>query len=114
MLLEPGDKVHVITRRLFEADLRRHFVGEVQAVTESTVSLSGYVFVFDTGSNQFLRRPSRRVRIVGLADSGQILNMIPQAVKIEELSYEMSAENRLVITDGHSFSLDINEFSALR
>lgn len=29
MIIERGEKVHIITRRLFESDLRRHFVGEV-------------------------------------------------------------------------------------
>lgn len=34
MILEPGEKVHVIVGRNFEADLRRHFVGEVVAAAE--------------------------------------------------------------------------------
>jgi hypothetical protein len=41
VVLEEGEKVHVIARRFFEDDLRRHFVGEVQAVTESAVRLEG-------------------------------------------------------------------------
>jgi len=29
MVLTAGDKVHVVLRRGFESDIRRHFVGEV-------------------------------------------------------------------------------------
>ena len=114
MLLKPGEKAHVITRRLFDNDLRRHFAGEVQEATETAVRLEGFVFVFDSGSSQFVRRPERRVRIIGLADSGQIVNVIPQTVNLEELSYGVSSENRTIITDGKSFSLEVNEFSAYR
>lgn len=114
MILKVGEKLHVITRRLFDNDLRRHFVGEVQAASEAVVRLEGYVFVFDPSNNQYVKRPGRRVRVVGLADSGSIMNVLPAHVDIDALSYQTSPENRTVLTDGKSFSLDINEFSASR
>ena len=114
MLLKPGEKVHIVTRRLFESDLRRHFVGEVTETTETAVRLEGYVFVHEANSNQYAMRPERRVRIFGLADSGSIVNIIPPDVSLEDLSYQTSPQGRMVITDGKSFSLDINEFSATR
>jgi len=114
MVLKEGEKVHIITRRLFENDLRRHFVGEVQAVSEVAVRLEGYVFVFDAGDVRYVKRPERRVRIFGLADSGSIINVLPAHVDLDALSYQTSAENHMVFTDGKSFSLDINEFSAIR
>jgi hypothetical protein len=114
MLLKKGEKVHVIARRLFEGDLRRHFVGEVKAATDTIARMEGYVFVFDTRKNEYIKKPSLRVRIIALADSNNIVNVIPQSVSIEELSYQTSADNRTVVTDGKSFSLDINEFSSMR
>jgi hypothetical protein len=47
MVLTEGEKVHVITRRLFDNDLRRHFVGEVKAVSDVAVRLEGYAFVLN-------------------------------------------------------------------
>jgi len=114
MLLKKGEKVHVIARRTFEGDLRRHFVGQVQAATDTIAKIEGYVFVFDTSSNEYIRKPSLRVRIIALVDSNNIVNIIPQSVNIEELSYQTSVDNRTVVTDGKSFSLDINEFSSMR
>ncbi len=114
MVLKEGEKVHVITRRLFDNDLRRHFLGTVQAVSEVAVRLEGYAFVLDPRTNQFTKRPERRIRVIGLADSGSIINVIPIHVDLDAVSYQISAENRTVLTDGKSFSLDINEFSATR
>ena len=113
MLLKPGEKIHIITRRLFESDLRRHFVGEVKEATDVAVRVEGYVFVHASNHNQYTRRPERRVRIFGLADNGLIMNVIPSSVILEDLSYQMSPQDRMIITDGKSFSLDINEFSAM-
>ena len=113
MLLQAGEKVHVITRRCFDGDLRRHFVGQVVAAAESTVRVRGYTFVFYPGPNEYVRRPDLRERIISLSDAGNIINVIPQNVQLEELAYRPSEQNRLVVTDRKSFSLDINEFSGI-
>ena len=114
MVLHEGEKVDVTTRRLFENDLRRHFVGEVKAAGEASMRLEGYVFVFDYGSSRFVKRPEPRVRVFGLADSGSIINVIPADLDLDALFYSTSTENHMVFTDGKSFSLDVNEFSAIR
>ena len=114
MILNQGEKVHIITRRLFDADLRRHFVGEVKALEDNVLRVEGYAFVFDESHSKFIKRPERRVRIISIADSGVIINVIPTEVNLNELMYRISDDRRLVLTDGRSFSLDINEFSASR
>jgi hypothetical protein len=114
VLLKQGEKIHLITRRRFEGDLRWHFVGEVQASTDTTARVEGYTFVFDSGRNEFVKRPETRVRIFGLADSGNIINIIPEEVDIRNVFYRLSAEKCLVVTDDRSFSLDVNEFSQWR
>jgi hypothetical protein len=113
MLLKPGEKIHVITRRYFDGDLRRHFAGQVVTATESTARVQGYTFVFYPGPNEYVRRPDLRERIIALSDAGNIINVIPQEVNLEDLVYRPSEQNRLVVTDRKSFSLDINEFSGI-
>ncbi|MGB2768204.1 MAG: hypothetical protein WBC88_00565 [Candidatus Zixiibacteriota bacterium] len=113
-VLEQGDKIHVMTRRRFEEDLRRHFVGEIQAATDTAIRVEGYTFVFDGTANEFVKRPEIRVRIFGLADSGNIINVLPRTVDIKKVYYGQSEDKRLMLADGESFTLDINEFTHLR
>jgi hypothetical protein len=113
MLLNPGEKIHVITRRLFDGDIRRHFAGEIVSANESIARVRGYTYVFYPGANEYVRRPELRERIIALADAGNIINVIPQDVNLEELVYGPSKDNRLIVTDHKSFSLDINEFSGI-
>lgn len=113
MLLKPGEKIHVITRRLFDGDLRRHFVGQVVAASENTARVQGFVFVFYPGSNEYVRRPEVRERILALNDAGNIINVIPENINLGDLVYRASEQNRLVVTDNKSFHLDINEFSGI-
>ena len=110
MLLEQGEKIHVVQRRSFETDLRRHFVGEVMNVTEWAVRAKGYKFVFDKGKNQYFRLPELRTRIIPLTDASMIINVLPRTAKVDKASYTLNNAARLVVTDGETFSLDINEF----
>jgi len=110
MLVKPGEKVHVVTRRRFEDDVRRHFVGEITLIDGTAVRMQGNAFIFDAAKNQFLKKPEERTTIVDLAESGYIVNMIPHDVDIGELVYTLSDRKRLTLTDNKNFRLDINEF----
>ena len=114
MILEQGEKVHIILRRNFEGDLRRHFIGEIVAANDTLARVAGYAFVLDNTTGQFGRRPERRIRIFGFAESGNIINVLPLNTDIEGCLYKQSPEGKLVVTDGKNFTLDINEFGSSR
>jgi hypothetical protein len=104
-----GEIIHIVTRRLFEGDARRHFAGRVIAVSDGLVRAEGWVFVFNRGTNEFIRRSMLRTRIFALGDAGNIVNVLPTDVDPANLRYEFS-DTGLMITDGIGFSADINEF----
>lgn len=114
MLIEVGEKVHVIERRLFETDVRRHFCGEVERCEDDAMRVRGYVFTFDSSLSQYVRSDGERVRIIPLAGSGFIINVIPGDTQVEDVAYVVSDDGRLIVTDGGHFSLDINEFGRMR
>ena len=111
-ILNLGEKVHIVTRRLFDDDLRRHFAGEVTATRDGRFRAEGFTFVFDTAMNQFVKRPELRTRVFSF-DSNQIINVLPNTVDISSLIYEVSSK-MLVVTDKRGFSLEINEFGLNR
>jgi hypothetical protein len=111
--IKVGDKLHIITRRRFENDLRRHFVGEVTAISDGLQEIRGYAFVFSSGVNEYKRQPEVRTRLFSIAQEGFIVTKIPSEVAIASLNYRL-LEKRLVVTDGAAFRLDINEFGSGR
>lgn len=114
MIVRVGEKLHVITRRHFEGDVRRHFIGVVTEAEGDLVRLVGYVFVFENVTNRWVKRPDLRTRILSVGDSGQIVKVIPQNVGLEALSYQLSPAKHMCVTDGKDYWLDINEFGAQR
>lgn len=113
MLLEIGEKVHVATRRRFEGDVRRHFVGEVVSVEGALARLSGYAFVFDPNRDDYIRYSEKRVRILDLSDVGNVTNILPRDTTLEEVTYTLE-DRKLMVTDGKNLKLDINEFGPYR
>ena len=108
-VLAVGDKLHIMTRRLFADDVHPHFVGEISAVAGPLFRAHGYSFVFDSGMNSYVKHPEARTRLFSLSDAGHIVNVIPREVDLNSLQYRIVA-GRLTITDSRSFSLEINEF----
>lgn len=88
MLLEISEKIHVVVRRSFESELRRHFIGEVKAVNGSIARVEGYFLLFDTTKNIFVKQPSVRETIMDLSSSEYWVNIIPKDVKLEDLNYK--------------------------
>ena len=107
--LASGEKVHIITRRIFADDLRRHFVGLCTHVNDNHARVEGYAFVFDASRNEYQRKPELRTRVFSLVGAGLIITVLPGEVDVAALKYSVS-NGRLVLTDAGSFELDINEF----
>lgn len=111
-IVTPGEKVHDITRRGFKEDVRRHFAGIVTAVNSAQTALraEGFVFVLESASTRYIRRPDVRTRVISLVDAGYNIIVLPKDVNIGQLQYT-DFDGRLVVTDG-KFKLDVNEFGA--
>ena len=108
-VLVVGDKLHIMTRRLFADDVHPHFVGEISAVAGPLFRAQGYSFVFDSGTNSYVKHPEARTRLFSLSDAGHVINVIPREVDLNSLQYRTVA-GRLAISDNRGFSLEINEF----
>ncbi len=111
MILDVGEKAHIIERRYFPEDVRRHIVGEIIRSSDNAIRVRGYVWVFDV-TKGFVRKPEVRERVLYPSDRSTI-NIIPKEVDLDEVKYVVSPEG-LVVTDGKKFRLDINEFGPKR
>ncbi len=110
MLLEPEQRVHLIERRQFPEDARRHFAGEVEVCSEHGFRVRGRLFVYDGSRGEFVRKRGARTRVI-FFDNLMIVNLLPDSVDPDALRYEHDSEGALVVTDGSDFAMDINEFS---
>jgi len=107
MIIERGEKLHIIHRQYYEEDVRRHFVGRVDKVEGNLVRLTGYLFALDNATNQFVKRNLRRTRIVSLDSDSIITNVLPEEAEIDKITYHYQSAGHIHVTDGGDWYLDL-------
>lgn len=112
MIIQPGEKIHVIFRQLFEGDFKRHFVGAVEQCEDNLVRATGFLFAEETKVGRvgiFVRQDDIRVRIIPLSCESLIVNVLPMAVNIKTITYKYNVGKGLVrVTDGSGWHLDLS------
>lgn len=108
MVLQLGEKIHIIHRQFYEGDARRHFVGEIEVREGSLVRVKGYLFAVNKASNQFVKRDTLRTRIISLDSEGIIVNVLPESVCIESITYEYRTTGDILVSDGSDWSLGLS------
>jgi hypothetical protein len=110
MILNPGEKVHVIHRRIYEKDHHRHFIGVVEAYDLGVARITGHVYTVDAVKFSFVKRPELRTRLVSVVSGDVLINIIPPAVNLDKITYKQ--ERKAVrVTDGSDWHLDLSEYS---
>jgi len=114
MIIGIGEKIHVMRRRVYEKQVQRHFLGIVMEAEGAVVRAQGHAFIFDGISGRYEKKDNQRTTICDLAGSGYIVNVLPEAVQLQDLRYEVVDRDYTALVDGKSFELDINEFGSNR
>ncbi len=63
----------------------------------------------DLSKHMFVKRPDRRTKLIPISSGDVIVNVIPETVKVESVTYELQ-DRSLVVTDGSAWSMDVKEF----
>lgn len=109
MILDVGEKVHIIEKRKFAEDVRRHFIGEITRCTDSAVRIKGYVWIYDQLKSTYTCHPEERERIISL-EGDLIINIIPKDVIISDVNYVKDPEMGLMVVDSKRTILVVKEF----
>ena len=108
MILKKGEKIHVIHRRFFEKEARRHFVGIVDEYEAGMARATGYIYTVDRSKFAFVRRPEKRTRIIALVSGNLLVNVLPPSVDIDNVVYKQQ-DKTLRVSDGSDWHLDLSE-----
>lgn len=110
MILERGEKIHVIHRRHYEKDLHRHFIGVVEDYDQGVARVTGHVYTVDAVKFSFVKRPETRTRLVSIISGDVLVNVIPASVNLEKIVYRQ-VRKAVRVTDGGDWHLDLSEYS---
>lgn len=110
-MLEQGEKVLIVHRRMFEKDSPRFFVGEVQAYEQGIVKVKGYTFVKDMFSGSMKKKSDLRTKVMSIVSGTLIVYQLPVIVLLDSVTFNRDQDGGLVLMDGEGFSMDMSEAS---
>ena len=109
MILDAGDKVLIVHRRLFEQDRIRLFIGNVQAYDNGIVKVSGHTWMEDFKTQKCFEKEGLRTKIFSISSGTLIVYQIPEEVHLPQLAFEKDTDGKLWLTDGLRFKIDLTE-----
>ena len=109
MLLQPGFKVLVVHRRLFEKDHERFFIGEVDGYEDGIIRVRGYTWLRDLFAGTFFRKRDERTKILSLASGTFLVYELPADLDVESAGIRFEGEDHVVLCDDKSFEMDLTE-----
>jgi hypothetical protein len=112
MILQQGEKIHVVHRRHFEKDPHRHFIGVVDAYENGILRATGHVYTVDLAKLVFVRRPELRTRVISVVAGDVFVNVIPQRIDLNKIVYSQERKG-VRVTDGSDWRLDLSEYTWL-
>ncbi len=108
-MLDQGEKVFIVHRRLFEKDTPRFFIGEVQVYENGMAKVKGYTFAKDLFTGNIKRKPEYRTKIISLVSGNLIVYQLPVTVLMDSLEFTFEEHGGLVLRDEGGFVMDISE-----
>jgi hypothetical protein len=110
VILQPGEKIHVIHRRFFEKEPHRHFIGVVEACADGAARVVGHVWTVDRVKYVFVKRPEKRTRVISLVSGDLLINVLPPSVDLDRIVYKQEKKS-VRVTDGSDWHLDLSELA---
>ena len=106
MILEPGDKVMVVHRRLFETDRGRFFLGTVEEYEAGIARVRGFTFVREPFEGGISRKEDERTKIISVSSGTLIVYRLASHFEVEAAQI-IATGGKLVLRDhgGHEMNL---------
>lgn len=112
MIIQPGEKIHVVFRTTFEGEIKRHFVGTVELCEGILIRAIGYQYSEDIKLGRvvnFVKREDLRIRIIPMDSEFIILNILPPLVDLNNIQYKFDNAGTIRVTDGSDWHLDLSQ-----
>ena len=108
MILQEGDKLLIVHRRLFENDHARFFVGQVDGFEMGIARMTGYTFGWDAISKNFNRKQDIRTKLFPISSGTMIAYCLPIELSVECATPE-TTDTGLYLMCPPEFSLNLSE-----
>ena len=109
MILEKGDKILSVHRRLFAEDQPRYFTGVVERCEVGIAVVTGHSWVREPVQGEIIRKSDRRTKLISLNAGSLFVYLLDPKVRMENLEMRHGPTNEVVLSDGAELAIDLTE-----
>jgi len=109
MILEAGNKVLVVHRRLFESDQGRLFIGVVDGYENGLAKIKGTTWLRDQYLGTFVKKEDPRTKILSITSGTLIFYQLPLDTKLDSVQFTTDDRGGTHLTDGGELKMDLTE-----
>ena len=109
MLLNQGDKILVIHRRIFESDKSRFFIGEVEAYEAGNAKIKGHTYARDPYTTVVFRKNEERIKIISLSSGTLFVYLLNSTIDLSKLRFDTDSSGSFQLKEGERKIMDLNE-----
>lgn len=109
MLIEPGSKLLIVHRRLYDRDRARFFVGVVEAYQDGLARVTGHTWAQDAFHESFVKKEDARCKIIPLTSGALIVYLLPNTLNLARVEFHADPQGRLWLRDGEGLGMDLTE-----
>lgn len=108
MLIEPGMKLLVAHRRLFETDHLRYFTGSVDGYQDGIARVTGHSWLRNGYTGTFCRKTKAATKLIALASGTVLVYHLPSSVHLDGLVI-VANDQEIFLRDDRDFEMDLTE-----
>ena len=108
-ILNQEDKLLIVHRRLFEGDVSRYFIGEVDASNDILVQVTGYTWVNSALKTSFFKKEEARTKIFSLSSGTFIVYKLKRDLDMKSIEITVKDDTRTILQDKNGEVMDITE-----
>src|SRR4051812_30451811 len=108
MILQEGDKLLVVHRRLFESDEARFFIGVVDGYESGIVKVTGFSWIREQFAGSFVEKKDPRTKIFSISSGTLMVYELPNQLDPKTARFESDHEGRLWLVDT-GFKMNLSE-----
>lgn len=109
MILNPGSKLLIVHRRLFENDSPRFFIGTVDTCTDQLVKATGYSWIRDELSGNMIKKVTQTTRLFPLGAGSLLVYELLESLNLDSIRFEFDHDGKFWLIGEPNYKIDLSE-----
>jgi hypothetical protein len=109
VILDVGNKLLIVHRRLFENDSPRFFIGTLDGFEDGIAKVTGHSWIRDSFTGAVFRKEGKRTKIFSIIAGTVLTYQLPDSLDLSTIRFDFDQDGRFWLLGHPELKLDLSE-----